>query len=151
MQRKVKMETQLYLSKLKQFTTDFVETKLPLREEILSKSKQVLDNLDFPTTRDEQWKYTRLTKLSQLSLIQTPNAQSESTAILNNSQVIPAFMAFLGFIGLNFRKKSQKFLFHFLSLICNRGLVSGNFFKNFLKGIYFIFTTVPPFPGNRKY
>ncbi len=88
MQRKVKMETQLYLSKLKQFTTDFVETKLPLREEILSKSKQVLDNLDFPTTRDEQWKYTRLTKLSQLSLIQTLNSQSNSTAILNNSQVI---------------------------------------------------------------
>ncbi|MFM7667980.1 MAG: Fe-S cluster assembly protein SufD [Bacteroidota bacterium] len=82
------METQVQLSKLKQFSVNFVETKLPLNEVILSKSKEVLNNFDFPTTRDEQWKYTRLTKLSQLSLHQTSNSQGESKAPLNNSQII---------------------------------------------------------------
>ena len=82
------METQVQLSKLKQFSANFVETNLSLREEIISNSREIIDNLDFPTTRDEQWKYTRLTKLSQLSLHQTSNSQGESKAPLNNSPVI---------------------------------------------------------------
>lgn len=82
------METQVQHSKLKRFSANFVESNLSLREEILSHSKEIIDNLDFPTTRDEQWKYTRLTKLSQLSLHQTSNSQSASKAPLNNTQII---------------------------------------------------------------
>lgn len=82
------METQVQLSKLKQFSANFVESKIPLKAEIISKSKLILDEFDFPTTRYEQWKYTRLTKLSQLSLHQTSSAQGLLKSPLNNSQVL---------------------------------------------------------------
>lgn len=82
------METQVQLSKLKQFSASFVESTLPLNEDIISKSKEVLSEFDFPTTRNEQWKYTRLTKLSQLKLHQSSNTHLKSKAPLNNAQVI---------------------------------------------------------------
>jgi Fe-S cluster assembly protein SufD len=82
------METQVQLSKLKQFSASFVESTLPLNEDIISKSKEVLSEFDFPTTRNEQWKYTRLTKLSQLKLHQSSNTHLKSNAPLNNIQVI---------------------------------------------------------------
>lgn len=87
-QRKTNMETQEQLSKLKQFSANFVETNLPLSEEILNKSKEVLENYDFPTTRDEQWKYTRLTKLSQVSFHQTTLSEAKSTTLLNDFKAI---------------------------------------------------------------
>jgi Fe-S cluster assembly protein SufD len=82
------MEIQVQLSKLKQFSSNFVESTLPLNEDIIIKSKEVLSELDFPTTRNEQWKYTRLTKLSQLKLHQSSNTHLKSNAPLNNVQVI---------------------------------------------------------------
>jgi len=82
------MESNLQISKLKKFSSNFIETSLSLKKEIILHSKQILENFDFPTTRDEHWKYTRLTKLSQLLLHQTSNSNGVSLPPLNNSQVI---------------------------------------------------------------
>ena len=105
------METQFKLSKLKQFSANFVETNLHLPNDILFNSKKILDNFDFPTTRDEQWKYTRLSKLSQLSLHQTSNSQSTSKAPLNNSQIISIVNGNLASVsaieGVNITKFSE--------------------------------------------
>lgn len=105
------METQFKLSKLKQFSANFVETNLHLPNDILSNSKEILDNLDFPTTRDEQWKYTRLSKLSQLSLHQTSNSVSASKSPLSNSQIISIvngnLASFSSIEGVNITKFSD--------------------------------------------
>lgn len=82
------METQVVTSKLKEFISRFSETKLPLNEEILSKSRSILNEDDFPTTRSESWKYTRLSKLSKLTLIQTDVVGELSNAPLKNQPVI---------------------------------------------------------------
>lgn len=84
----ISMETQVVTSKLKEFTARFSENKLALNTELLAKSRSILNNYDFPTTRNEKWKYTRLSKLSKLSLVQTAEVSALSNIPLKNQPVI---------------------------------------------------------------
>jgi Fe-S cluster assembly protein SufD len=84
----ISMETQVVTSKLKEFTARFSETKLALNTEMLTKSRSILNNYDFPTTRNEKWKYTRLSKLSKLSLVQIDEVGELSNIPLKNQPVI---------------------------------------------------------------
>jgi len=84
----ISMETQVDSSKIKEFVSRFTETNLPLNETILAKSRSILNSSDFPTTRDEKWKYTRLSKLSKLSLVQTFEVGELSNIPLKNQPVI---------------------------------------------------------------
>jgi Fe-S cluster assembly protein SufD len=63
------MEILTNVSKISQFTTDFKEGNLFINNGLREISRSVLDKNDFPTTRNEAWKYTRLSKLSQLKLV----------------------------------------------------------------------------------
>jgi hypothetical protein len=50
-----------------------------------------------------------------------------------------------------FRKKNPKNSYFTFGLLIKMGLVSRNFFKKFLKGVYFIFGIEPPFLGKHLY
>jgi hypothetical protein len=56
------------MNKLQNFRKNFNPTSIPFRKEILSFSEEILEKNDFPSTKNEKWKYTRLGKLSRLSL-----------------------------------------------------------------------------------
>ena len=56
------------MNKLQNFRKNFNPTSIPFRKEILSSSEEILEKNDFPSTKNEKWKYTRLGKLSRLSL-----------------------------------------------------------------------------------
>jgi hypothetical protein len=58
------MEIATNVSKISQFVTNFRENNLLIGDRLRDSSKLVLAQNDFPTTRHESWKYTRLTKLS---------------------------------------------------------------------------------------
>lgn len=47
------------------FAQNWTETNLPFSNTTLSEAKSVLENTAFPTTRNEAWKYTRVTKISK--------------------------------------------------------------------------------------
>ena len=47
------------------FAQNWTETTLPFSNAILSEAKKTLENTPFPTTRNEAWKYTRVTKISK--------------------------------------------------------------------------------------
>lgn len=50
--------------KITKFREGLTQTGLAFRKDILENVEQVLNTTDFPTTRDERWKYTRVTKIS---------------------------------------------------------------------------------------
>jgi len=82
------MEMPTQTSKLNQFRTNFKEGNLSFDPSLRILSRSVLDNSDFPTTRNESWKYTRLTKLSQLSLTTTEKINSPISVPLKSPYVI---------------------------------------------------------------
>jgi Fe-S cluster assembly protein SufD len=51
-------------SKISKFQEGFSKTTLGFRENILKNAENVLSTLDFPTTRNERWKYTRVAKIA---------------------------------------------------------------------------------------
>lgn len=59
------------ISKIQAFASEFKETPLPFAVATIAAAKNTLLHLDFPTTKNEFWKYTRLAKLAQLRLKQT--------------------------------------------------------------------------------
>ena len=59
------------ISKIQAFASKFNETNLAFSPTIIADAKNTLLHLDFPTTKNEFWKYTRLAKLAQLRLKQT--------------------------------------------------------------------------------
>ena len=59
------------ISKIQAFASKFKETNLAFSPTIIADAKNTLLHLDFPTTKTEFWKYTRLAKLAQLRLKQT--------------------------------------------------------------------------------
>lgn len=69
----------LKASKLDQFRTNLSPDKGVLPASLKEQAAQVLDNNNFPTTRDEHWKYTRVGKIanSQLKLAEFENLQSK--------------------------------------------------------------------------
>ena len=58
------------ISKIQAFASKFKETNLAFSPTIIADAKNTLLHLDFPTTKTEFWKYTRLAKLAQLRLNQ---------------------------------------------------------------------------------
>lgn len=51
------------------FTQGFTKTSLPFRENILKNAENTLSTQDFPTTRNERWKYTRVAKIANKSFV----------------------------------------------------------------------------------
>lgn len=54
-------------NKITKFTQGFTKTNLGFRAETLKTAEDTLSTLDFPTTRNERWKYTRVAKIANKS------------------------------------------------------------------------------------
>ena len=65
------------ISKIQAFASKFKETNLAFSPTSIADAKNTLLHLDFPTTKNEFWKYTRLAKLAQLRLNQEKIRENE--------------------------------------------------------------------------
>ena len=65
------------ISKIQAFASKFKETNLAFTPTSIADAKNTLLHLDFPTTKTEFWKYTRLGKLAQLRLNQEKIRENE--------------------------------------------------------------------------
>ena len=65
------------ISKIQAFSSEFKETPLCFPATTIADAKNTLLHLDFPTTKTEFWKYTRLGKLAQLRLHQEKISENE--------------------------------------------------------------------------
>ena len=65
------------ISKIQAFESKFKETNLAFSPTSIADAKNTLLHLDFPTTKTEFWKYTRLAKLAQLRLNQEKIRENE--------------------------------------------------------------------------
>src|SRR5574343_283497 len=54
-------------SKVVSFVEHLPKTMLPFNNDVLSKASEVLKSIDFPTTRTEAWKYTRVGRIASIS------------------------------------------------------------------------------------
>ena len=54
-------------SKVTSFVEHLPKTMLALNTEVLTKAEVVLKSIDFPTTRAEAWKYTRVGRIASIS------------------------------------------------------------------------------------
>jgi len=68
------------ISKIQAFASKFNETNLAFSPTSIADAKNTLLHLDFPTTKTEFWKYTRLAKLAQLRLNQEKIRENEQVA-----------------------------------------------------------------------
>ncbi len=71
----MRMEIQEHLSKLQVFCENFKETPISFSKKNLESAKHTLSISDFPSTKNEFWKYTRLAKLSKLRLNQDKTSE----------------------------------------------------------------------------
>jgi len=71
------MEIMENISKIQAFASKFNETNLAFSPTSITDAKNTLLHLDFPTTKTEFWKYTRLAKLAQLRLNQEKIRENE--------------------------------------------------------------------------
>jgi Fe-S cluster assembly protein SufD len=71
------MEIMENISKIQAFASKFKETNLAFSPTSIADAKNTLFHLDFPTTKTEFWKYTRLAKLAQLRLNQEKIRENE--------------------------------------------------------------------------
>ena len=77
------------ISKIQAFASKFNETNLAFSPTIIADAKNTLLHLDFPTTKNEFWKYTRLAKLAQLRLKQTIIIEEKQvTAPLSDNGIV---------------------------------------------------------------
>jgi Fe-S cluster assembly protein SufD len=60
------MDATLQETKVSSFRADLKHTSLAFAEEKIKQAETVLGNIDFPTTRQEAWKYTRVGKIAAL-------------------------------------------------------------------------------------
>ena len=74
------METIVKTSKLNAFCAQLKPTSIALPKDLLSKAEAYLDHTDFPTTRQEAWKYTRVGKIAAISS-QENNVQFEAKSL----------------------------------------------------------------------
>lgn len=63
------MSELLVENKVNNFTVGLSETHLSFPKNILDFAKEVISGTDFPTTRNERWKYTRLTKITNKTFV----------------------------------------------------------------------------------
>lgn len=57
-------------TKLASFAAEWKKTTLPFSSETLENATTLINTMDFPTTRVENWKYTRVTKISNKTFTQ---------------------------------------------------------------------------------
>lgn len=69
------------------FTENWTPSKLGFSSDDVAAAKNLLERASFPTTRDEHWKYTRLTKISKTNFTQTAgNCESiDGLTVLNTN------------------------------------------------------------------
>jgi Fe-S cluster assembly protein SufD len=70
-------------NKLAAFAEGLERTKLPLLSSLLEEAKEVLSNSDFPTTRNEAWKYTRVGRIASIKSEKNGNILSTLPAEFN--------------------------------------------------------------------
>lgn len=73
------METIINTSKLDSFRSNLTPTSLSVPNALVQEALSFLDQSDFPTTRQEAWKYTRVGKIAAIS------AQQQNVAFDSNS------------------------------------------------------------------
>ena len=79
------METTAMTSNIIEFTKDWKTTNLPYSKEQIQIATDCLEQNNFPTTRTEAWKYTRLAKLSKQNFILSDSSEeTEVDAIAQN-------------------------------------------------------------------
>ncbi|MEN9914186.1 MAG: hypothetical protein RL528_931 [Bacteroidota bacterium] len=77
------------ISKIQAFASEFKETPLCFPATTIADAKNTMLHLDFPTTKNEFWKYTRLAKLAQLRLNQTIIIEEKQvTAPLSDNGIV---------------------------------------------------------------
>lgn len=69
-------------SKLATFGADWEKTTLPFDASVLGQANEIINTLDFPTTKVERWKYTRVTKISNKEFTQDKTARIQSLPTL---------------------------------------------------------------------
>jgi Fe-S cluster assembly protein SufD len=83
------MEIMENISKIQAFASEFKETPLCFPATTIADAKNTMLHLDFPTTKNEFWKYTRLAKLAQLRLNQTIIIEEKQvTAPLSDNGIV---------------------------------------------------------------
>lgn len=65
------MSETIQTNKLTSFIQDFEPTKIGISKDILDLASKTLEQIDFPTTRNEAWKYTRVGRIANLKLKNT--------------------------------------------------------------------------------
>jgi Fe-S cluster assembly protein SufD len=87
------MTTSTHITNPKEeFLSNFIPQEFPDNarlQQIKAEAENALDQLDFPTTRDEQWKYTRISKILKKKYTQSP---AKNTAGLNFFKVPEAHL-----------------------------------------------------------
>ena len=78
------------MNKLENFRRNLSPTHFNINKDVLSAAQNVLESSDFPTTKNEKWKYSRLGRLSKLELQQSrkPSVSSNSQLICDNAITI---------------------------------------------------------------
>jgi Fe-S cluster assembly protein SufD len=69
------MSTPLSTTKLAKFTTALIPTSLTFSQDVIEDAFAQLNSSEFPTTRNEQWKYTRVGKIAAIE----PQIKTEYT------------------------------------------------------------------------
>lgn len=93
------MDTVVTQSTLHQFTNGWKPTTLPFRPESLTLAQSLLNELEFPNTRVEAWKYTRVTKISKQNFAQS-SAQLNSIEHLKVTHNGPTLVFVNGFYNV---------------------------------------------------
>lgn len=71
-------------NKLAAFSEGLIPTAIGLSQELINTAENVLSNIDFPTTRNEAWKYTRVGRIANLR----PSNALQGTLHLDQSYLI---------------------------------------------------------------
>lgn len=71
-------------TKLSQFRSSLKPTSIFFSKETLEEANRFLDNRDFPTTREESWKYTRLTKLANSTFTGSASTNNYNIPFVHN-------------------------------------------------------------------
>ncbi len=69
-------------TKLALFGANWEKTNLPFDTAVLEQANTIINTLDFPTTKVERWKYTRVTKISNKTFTQDKTATIQSLPTL---------------------------------------------------------------------
>jgi len=69
--------------KVDKFVENFSKTKLMFSRKTLEKTQKMLEKMQFPTTKNERWKYTRTNKITRLNLVEKKYSLNFDASKLN--------------------------------------------------------------------